>query len=107
MPFSVCVKQVPDPNFDGFLMIDWEAWRPLAAENNDEMGCYLEYSRRLVEKDPGWAGKNSTEVSNEANRRFEAGARSFFTATVMGVRRLRPLAKIGFYVSLDEKMSVQ
>ena len=27
--------EVPDAEFDGLLIVDWEAWRPLASENDD------------------------------------------------------------------------
>lgn len=88
---------IPDAAFEGLAVVDWEAWRPLTAENDDGLSLYTEYSRRLVAADPAWAGKNASAVAAEAQRRFDAGAQAFFTATVSGIKKLRPHARVGFY----------
>ena len=88
---------IPDAAFEGLAVVDWEAWRPLTAENDDGLSLYTEYSRRLVAVDPAWAGKNASAVAAEARRRFDAGAQAFFTATVNGIKKLRPHARVGFY----------
>ena len=71
---------VPDPQFSGLLVVDWEAWRPLTAENDDGLSLYTEYSRRMVLADPTWPGDktNSTAVRAEATARFDAGVRVYF-----------------------------
>ena len=30
-------RLIPDPSFDGVAVVDWEAWRPLSAENYDSL----------------------------------------------------------------------
>ena len=90
------VSRVPVANFSGLLIVDWEAWRPLAQENDDALSLYTEYSARLVrEQHPQWT--NASAIDGEAVVQFNAGARAFFTVTVETLRRLRPYARIGFY----------
>jgi hyaluronoglucosaminidase len=87
---------VPLTNFSGLLIVDWEAWRPLAQENDDALSLYTEYSARLVRAQyPQWS--NATRIHAEAVLQFNAGARAFFSVTVETLRRLRPHARIGFY----------
>lgn len=89
---------VPDPAFSGLLIIDWEAWRPLASELDDDLSMYIEYSARLVKSDPNWPNSSSAaQLAAEAGRRFNSGARDIFSATVATIRKLRPAARIGFY----------
>mmetsp|Transcript_9926 Transcript_9926/g.25446 ORF Transcript_9926/g.25446 Transcript_9926/m.25446 type:complete len:424 (+) Transcript_9926:48-1319(+) len=88
---------IPDPDFSGLAIIDWEAWRPLTSENDDSLSCYTEYSKRLVRAEGGSNSGNATWVAEEAASRFDAGAQAFFTATVREIKRLRPKARVGFY----------
>lgn len=88
---------VPDPDSTTMLIVDWEAWRPLYGECDDGLSSYREYSARLVRAEPAWSGKNATAINAEAARRFDAGARDFFTATVRAIRSARPHVRIGFY----------
>ena len=90
-------SSVPDPAFAGILIVDWETWRPLTAENDDYVSYYTEYSARLVRADPACQGWNATRVKEEAKLRFDAGAKLFFSATVNAIRALRPNARLGFY----------
>eukprot|EP00038_Savillea_parva_P031936 m.92037 g.92037 ORF g.92037 m.92037 type:complete len:432 (+) comp9942_c0_seq2:284-1579(+) len=91
------LAQIPDPDFNGLAILDWEAWRPLTSENDDGLSCYTEYSKRLVRAEGGPHVNNATWVSEEAASRFDAGAQAFFTATVREVKKLRPNARVGFY----------
>jgi hyaluronoglucosaminidase len=91
------IAMIPDPAFAGVLIVDYEAWRPLYSECYDSMSIYREFSRRLVLADPGWANKNASQVDAEASRRFNEGARQFYTQTVESIRSVRPHARIGFY----------
>jgi hypothetical protein len=50
-----------------------------------------------VRADPAWKGKSASAVAAEAARRFDAGARAFFSATVATIRKVRPNMRIGFY----------
>jgi len=91
-------NQIPDKNSATIVIIDWEAWRPRAEECDDGLSSYLEYSRRLVLADPAWPNaSNATATSAEAARRFNKGAKEFFTFTVNTVKRLRPNVRLGFY----------
>ena len=93
-------SMIPDAHFSGLLIIDWEAWRPLYAQNDDGLSAYREYSRRLVLADPAFppgSKANASALAAEAQRRFDAGARAFFSATVRAIRAMRPAARIGFY----------
>jgi hypothetical protein len=91
------VNTIPDPGFSGLAILDWEAWRPLTSENDDGLSCYTEYSKRLVRAEGGPHAANATWVAEEATARFDAGAQAIFTATVREVKKLRPLARVGFY----------
>jgi hypothetical protein len=89
---------VPDTTSAAILIIDWEAWRPLYEENDDGLSSYREYSRRLVLADPAWKhGDNATATDAEAQRRFDAGAKVFFSYTITTIKHLRPNVRIGFY----------
>ena len=91
-------NMIPDEHFDGILVVDYEAWRPLFSECCDSLSLYREYFARLVRADPAWpAGQNASEVAAEAERRFNAGAKTFFVATVAAIRGVRPHARVGFY----------
>lgn len=87
--------EMPEVAFDGVVIVDFEAWRPLYSENYDGLSAYSEYSRRLIRRaHPQWS---ATAVEHAAERAFDQGARAFFTATIETIRRLRPSARIGFY----------
>jgi hyaluronoglucosaminidase len=91
-------QQLPDPDFSGLLIVDYEAWRPLYSECYDSLSLYREYSMRLVRADPKFArADNATAVKLEAERRFNVGAKRFFTATVTAIKSVRPKARVGFY----------
>jgi hypothetical protein len=90
-------RDIPDPHSSTLVILDWEAWRPLTRENDDGLSSYTVYSERLVKAEPQWANKNTTEIKAEAGRRFDAGARAFFTTTVTTIRRLRPNVRVGWY----------
>lgn len=90
-------NSIPDPDFTGLAILDWEAWRPLTSENDDSLSCYTEYSKRLVRAEGGPNAGNATWVNLEAAARFDAGAQAFFTATVREIKKLRPQARVGFY----------
>lgn len=94
---NATARIVPDEDFEGLLVMDWEAWRPLFDANDDNLGVYSEYSRRLVRADPSMAGANASVVDAEAQRRFDEGAKTFFLATVAALKSVRPNARVGFY----------
>ena len=84
---------VPDPEWDGYAVIDYEAW-PTYWE-----GAYpevQEISREHVRRNhPGYTRQ---EVEARAKAEFEAGAREFLLATIQRCRELRPNAKWGYFI---------
>lgn len=50
MQFEAAVKQdIPDANFSGLAIIDFELWRPLFAWNWDALKCYQVKKLRLAD----------------------------------------------------------
>ena len=102
--FEKCVKDVeksmPDKNFEGLAVIDWEAWRPLWPWNGWGNGkIYQQASIDKVRKEhPDWPAKNITE---KAATEFEEAAKSYMLGTVELVRLIRPKAKWGYYLYPD------
>jgi hypothetical protein len=94
---QVIASGVQDENSTSIVMLDWEAWRPLYDQNREAMSLYKEYSARLVRQEPAWSGKPEKQIDAEAKRRFDAGAKGFFAATVNTIRQVRPKVRIGFY----------
>lgn len=41
-------RGIPDPDFDGLVIIDWERWRPLFDLNWSRREFYKEYSIKLI-----------------------------------------------------------
>lgn len=87
---------IPDPNFAGYGIFDWEKWRALYSENDDGLSYSNHYSMLLVQQaHPDWT--NDTQIAAEAERQYNAGSRLFFTETLKVAQKLRPQAKFGFY----------
>ena len=66
---------VPDPNFTGLAVIDWEAWRPIFERNHYNIGMriYIQKSEELVRRaHPDWS---EDKVKREAAEEFETAAR--------------------------------
>ena len=78
-------SKIPDPDFKGVAVIDWEGWRPLWETNSFE----------LVKKENVLFKKR--EIKNEAKRRFENAARHLMEETITLAKQLRPKALWGFY----------
>lgn len=70
---------IPDKSFNGYAVIDWEAWRPLWLRNYDAKNIYRNKSMELVKKNhPTWTKDKIEEV---AKNQFEAAARYVKTQT--------------------------
>lgn len=68
-------EKIPDPDFNGLGVLDFEKWRPLYSMNFEGgiLGRYRLHSRKLVKKNhPDW---NSKQVANQAELDFNAAAR--------------------------------
>lgn len=90
-------KYIPDKNFSGLAVIDWESWRPIYDRNgyNKEMKIYIQSSESLVRKmHPDWPERM---IVNEARKEFETSARKFMQTTLDACRTLRPRGQWGFY----------
>lgn len=93
---KLVADMIPDPNFSGYGIFDWEDWRALYAENDDGLSFTNYYSTLLVRKaHPDWT--NATQIEAEAERQYNAGAQLFFLETLKTAKQLRPQGKFGFY----------
>ncbi|GJQ75196.1 hypothetical protein Trydic_g9798 [Trypoxylus dichotomus] len=94
--FEEAVNQlIPDKNFNGIGIIDFESWRPVFRQNWGSLSPYQDLSVEVEKKrHPTWSKKNLT---NEARKRFELYARDFMQETLYLAKELRPAAKWGYY----------
>jgi len=102
--YEKCVNDVeaymPNKDFNGLAVIDWESWRPLWAWNSWDNGLlYQNASIEKVQKEhPDWPLKNITE---KAKSEFESAAKAYWLGTIELVSFLRPNAKWGYYLYPD------
>lgn len=86
---------IPDPDFSGIGILDWEGWRPQWEQNFDTREVYRKQSKKLVqERHPDWTEET---VELLAIIEFEQAAKSFMDSSLRLVKELRPHAKWGFY----------
>ncbi|XP_071491643.1 hyaluronidase-1-like [Diadema antillarum] len=84
---------IPDPDFLGIGVIDWEAWLP--HKILDPHSIYREFSIAHVRNlHPDWDDATITSV---ATLEWMQGARLFLESTVKLAMQLRPKALWGFY----------
>ncbi|XP_048878868.1 hyaluronidase-1 isoform X1 [Brienomyrus brachyistius] len=89
------LTDIPQPDFSGLAVVDWESWRPLWSRNWDSKSIYWAGSRLLVRaRHPDWSPE---QVEVEAQREFEEAARAFMDGTLKLGRSLRPGGLWGFY----------
>nr|ATU82477.1 venom hyaluronidase [Lethocerus distinctifemur] len=88
-------KYIPNKNFDGIAVIDFEYWRPVFRENWASLDVYRTMSKDFVrDEHPDW---EEHEIFKEAERRWEAITFPFFKRTLKIAFEERPKAKWGFY----------
>lgn len=86
---------IPDGEFEGLAVVDWESWRPVWERNWDSKQVYWEASRALVQaKHPDWT---AAQVEAEARAEFEDAARKFMQETLKLGQQERPDGLWGFY----------
>ncbi|XP_067314663.1 hyaluronidase-1 [Pseudorasbora parva] len=86
---------IPNRDFHGLAVVDWEKWRPLWERNWDTKAVYWKGSKSLVKaKHPNW---NPGQIETEAVREFEDASRAFMEETLKLGRRERPGGLWGFY----------
>uniref|UniRef100_A0A915NM47 Hyaluronidase n=1 Tax=Meloidogyne floridensis TaxID=298350 RepID=A0A915NM47_9BILA len=89
------LKAIPDPDFSGPAIIDYEKWRPEWSLNWAARRIYqLESTKDVLERFPGISEKSATEIGREL---FNKRARKFTVETIRLGRKLRPKALWGFY----------
>ena len=89
------IRKIPDPDYNGLAIIDWEGWRPTWDRNFDSKRIYQSRSIELVqEKYPEWSME---EVIEEAKQEFERSARGLMESSIKLARQLRPKGLWGFY----------
>ncbi|CAD5215023.1 unnamed protein product [Bursaphelenchus xylophilus] len=89
------VRHIPDENFDGLAIIDYERWRPLFDLNWTTRKIYQEYSIRLLMKK--YPELPRTSLAYLSRYLFEYHAKNFLLATINSAREMRPKAKWGFW----------
>lgn len=85
---------IPDPDFAGLAVIDFQAWKPLFRQNFNELHIYQDRSIALVgQKHPDW---NATQVKEQAQKDFNDAARSFLEETLKLAVKLRSKGRWGY-----------
>lgn len=86
---------LPQKNFSGLAVIDFESWRPIFALNFDSLQIYQKKSLELAkQKFPDY---DKDALLKEATKEFERAAKSIIGKTLDLARQLRPIGKWGFY----------
>ncbi|KAJ8021363.1 Hyaluronidase-1 [Holothuria leucospilota] len=89
------LKAIPDPQFKGVGILDWESWRPQWEQNFDTRQIYRKKSIELVyNKHPEWSNETIELV---ATAEFEQAADNWMKSTLRLAKDLRPNARWGFY----------
>lgn len=66
-------KAIPDENYTGLAIIDYEGWRPIYDLNYSSRRVYQKYSRQLVSRQ--CENCTETEVNELSKKWFEMGAK--------------------------------
>ncbi|XP_074527438.1 hyaluronidase-1 [Halichoeres trimaculatus] len=86
---------IPDRDFQGLAVVDWESWRPVWERNWDSKQVYWEGSRALVKsRHPDWS---PSQVEAAARVDFEKAGRRFMEETLKLGQEERPNGLWGFY----------
>ncbi|NWU91901.1 HYAL1 protein, partial [Upupa epops] len=86
---------MPNSDYSGLAVIDWEKWRPLWDRNWASMHIYQQKSEELVQQQhPQWTPEM---VKAKAKQQFQQSARDFMVQTLRLGETLRPKAYWGFY----------
>ncbi|KAG6451728.1 hypothetical protein O3G_MSEX007315 [Manduca sexta] len=92
---SVLEQSIPDANFRGVGIIDFESWRPIFRQNFGVLVPYKDISIEIEKKLHWWWPKQWIQA--EAKQRFEDAARAFMQTTVSIAKQMRPNALWGYY----------
>ena len=84
---------IPNPDFDGIGVIDWEAWRPQWEQNFDTLAIYRQKSRELVQsRHPTW---DDDKIELVAELEWTQAAKLYMESTLELAKKLRPKAVWG------------
>ena len=86
------VTTIPDPNFDGYLMLDYEEWWPQWERTGEP---YRRLSRDYVRS--RYPNLDSASVEAMAIAEWEEAATELFLESLQTAKAVRPKAKVGFY----------
>lgn len=86
---------IPDKNFNGVAVIDFESWRPIYRQNFGTLKIYQDLSMQIEQQNHFLWPKNRLEI--EATKRFEESGRQFMEQTLLLAKELRPAAQWGYY----------
>ncbi|XP_025741160.1 hyaluronidase-2 isoform X3 [Callorhinus ursinus] len=93
--FQDILVAIPESDFSGLAVIDWEAWRPRWAFNWDTKDIYRQRSRALVRgQHPDWP---APRVEATARDQFQEAAKAWMAGTLKLGEALRPRGLWGFY----------
>ena len=82
-------------DYAGFVVLDYESWRPLWNTTND---AYRNASRALARQQHPEAAADAARIEVLATAAFEDAAAAFLGFTLRTVRQLRPSARgVGYY----------
>lgn len=86
---------IPDEDFQGIGVIDFESWRPIYRQNFGSLQPYKDLSIEIEKKRfPFW---NQKQLEKRAADRFEKTGREYVEETLILVKQLRPNATWGYY----------
>ncbi|XP_015237529.1 PREDICTED: hyaluronidase-1-like [Cyprinodon variegatus] len=86
---------IPNRDFQGLAVVDWESWRPVWERNWDSKKVYKEGSIALVRsRHPDWT---PAQVEAAARVEFEQFGRQFMEETQKLGQKMRPNGLWGFY----------
>lgn len=86
---------IPNEDFEGLAVLDWESWRPVWERNWDSKQVYCKVSKELVRAEhQHW---DPERVDAAAKQEFESAAREFMEETLKLAQRQRPNGLWGYY----------
>lgn len=90
---------IPDEDFSGLAVIDWEYWRPQWARNWNTKNIYRQNSRKLISDMQ--ENVSATDIERLAKATFEESAKAFMKETIeLGIKS-RPKGLWGYYLYPD------
>ncbi|XP_068129737.1 hyaluronidase-1-like [Hyperolius riggenbachi] len=93
------MRLIPNKDFQGLGVIDWENWRPQWDRNWASKAIYRDKSVELVKKlHPDWP---IDLLKKKGKEEFDGGAKSFMTETVLMTQQVRPNGLWGYYLFPD------